>query len=349
MKAPLLLKGAPGSPYTRKMLALLRYRHIPYRLLGGAAADQLGLPRPAVELLPTFYLPDADGAIEAVTDSTPLIRRFEREWPVRQVRPDAAALRFIDSLLEDYADEWVTKAMFHYRWSYAADIQKAGDILPLQYVGICAAEAMVEGAKAQFSQRQIRRLAVVGSSAQTAPIIEAGYRRLVDLLDAHLRHHPFLMGQRPGACDFALYGQLTQLVQFDPTPMALTLAHSRRVVAWVGLMEDLSGLDPKIEDWLRPDALPDTLLALLGELGRAYVPLMLANARALLAGSRDVTVDIDGQTWTQQTVSYQGKCLRWLREEFAALTPSDQATVRHGLQQTGCMALIDAPLTAAGH
>jgi glutathione S-transferase len=349
MKTSLLLKGAPGSPYTRKMLALLRYRHIPYRLLSGAVADRLGLPRPTVELLPTFYLPNADGVIEAVTDSTPLICRFEREWPGRQVRPDPPALRFIDSLLEDFADEWVTKAMFHYRWSHQADIQKAGDILPLQYVGICASEAMVEGAKAQFSQRQIRRLAVVGSSAQTAPIIEAAYLRLVGLLDAHLRHHPFLMGQRPGTCDFALYGQLTQLAQFDPTPMALTLAHSRRLLAWVGWMEDLSGLDPRDEDWLSAEALPDTLLALLGELGRAYVPLMLANARALLAGARELTVEIDGQTWTQQTVSYQGKCLRWLREEYAELTPSDQATVRNCLKKTGCMALMDAPLTAAGH
>ena len=26
------LMGAPGSPYTRKMLGLMRYRHIPYRL-----------------------------------------------------------------------------------------------------------------------------------------------------------------------------------------------------------------------------------------------------------------------------------------------------------------------------
>ena len=347
MKTSLLLKGAQGSPYTRKMLALLRYRHIPYRMLTGAVADRLGLPRAAVELLPTFYLPNIDGVIEAVTDSTPLIRRFESEWPARQVRPDQPALRFIDSLLEDFADEWVTKAMFHFRWSYAADIQKAGDILPLQYVGICAAEAMVEGAKARFSQRQIGRLAVVGSNERTGAIIEASYRRLVDLLDAHLRHHPFLMGQRPGACDFALYGQLTQLVQFDPTPMALTLAHSRRIVAWVGLMEDLSGLDPKDDDWLHADALPDTLLALLREVGRGYVPLMLANARALLAGNRDVTVDIDDQTWTQQTVSYQGKCLRWLREEYAELTPSDRATARNCLQDTGCNALMEAPLLDA--
>ena len=72
---PLTLLGAPGSPYTRKMVALLRYRRIPYRLIVGRHGENRDLPKPKVALLPTFYLPDSSGALEAVVDSTPLIRR----------------------------------------------------------------------------------------------------------------------------------------------------------------------------------------------------------------------------------------------------------------------------------
>ena len=91
------LMGVPGSPYTRKMLAVLRYRQIPYRLIlasNVAGGEISGLPAPKVSLLPTFFLRAADGTLEAVTDSTPLIRRFEKSLrgsPCRTVGPRLGA------------------------------------------------------------------------------------------------------------------------------------------------------------------------------------------------------------------------------------------------------------------
>ena len=93
---PLRLKGAPGSPYTRKMLAYLRYRRISYEfMIGDQTVDKLGFPRPKVELLPTFYLPNDEGEIEAVVDSTPLIRRFEEAFVGRETLPTNPVLGFL--------------------------------------------------------------------------------------------------------------------------------------------------------------------------------------------------------------------------------------------------------------
>ena len=57
--------------------------------------------------------------------------RLEAEVGGRSVVPTDPALAMVDSLLEDFADEWLTKAMYHYRWAYEADIDKAGRLLPL--------------------------------------------------------------------------------------------------------------------------------------------------------------------------------------------------------------------------
>ena len=122
MTSPLELMGAPGSPYTRKMVALLRYRRIPYQVSWAAGRPpKPGYPVPKVPLLPTFYYPDGEGGMMAVTDSTPIIRRLESEHEGCSVIPSDPVLSFLNDLIEDYADEWLTKAMFHFRWAHKAD------------------------------------------------------------------------------------------------------------------------------------------------------------------------------------------------------------------------------------
>ncbi len=330
--------GAPGSPYSRKLRAALRYRRIPYAWLMRGTPEARGLPRPKVELLPQLIRAGADGALEARTDSTPLIRELERSFADRSLIPSDPVVACLDALLEDYADEWLTKAMFHYRWAYPADIAQAAAILP-RWFRIDATEAEALAAGREFSARQIGRLGVVGSNAITAPVIEASYERLLKLLDAHLSRHRFVMGARPGVCDFALYGQLTQLAGFDPTPRALALRIAPRVIAWVDVVEDLSGVEPQAGDWFARENLPATLRALLVEIGRVYAPFLLANAAALATGAERMECTIDGQPWIQKPFPYQGKCLQWLREARAGLGTADRGALDQILAGTGCEVL----------
>lgn len=336
------LIGAPPSPYTHKMVALLRYRHIPYNLKWGMPEEilpQMGIEPPKPGLLPTFVFEEQNGEATAVCDSTPIIRRLEEHYPERSVLPVDPALAFIDYLLEDFADEWCTKYMFHYRWYPQADADNAGTLLPLGYNVSLPAEQHRQFKK-HFSRRQISRLYVVGSNNTTAPIIDASYKRFLKAMEAHLAEQPYLLGHRPGAGDFALYGQLTQLVGFDPTPRAITHKLSSRTVAWVDQMADLSGLEPQQGQWTTVEQQPESLSELLNEVGRMYVPALLANAQALQAGEKSWQAEIDGATWSQQTFSYQGKCLKWLKQGYASLNNEDQRRVDLLLKSTGCEVLF---------
>ncbi len=348
---PIQLQGVHGSPYTRKALAALRYRRLPYRFVIGQPGtpveagrpDADTLPVPKVILLPTFYFPDESGALQAVTDTTPILRRLESVSSERSVIPPDPVCAFLDYLLEDYCDEWLTRCMFHFRWAYEADIDKAGSVLPF-FGRIGLAPEQAAGLKKLFAERQIGRLYVVGSNETTAPVIEDSYVRFVRLLDQHLQHHPFLMGGRPGSADFAAFGQLTCLTHFDPTPMEITLRESPRLYAWTERTEDLCGWETTDEDWLDRDGLAAALRPLLDEVARTHMPQMLANAKAIAAGEKEFETAIDGRPWTQPSFPYQAKCLRWTREELAALSAPDQEAARAILDASGLRPLVDEPI-----
>ena len=335
------LAGGTGSPYTQKMVALLRYRRIPYAVLWGQpdqACDALGVAQPRPIFMPTFFFEEAGGTV-AECDSTPIIRRLEQIYPGRSVLPENPALAFIDYLIEDFADEWCTKYMFHYRWYPQADADNAGTLLPLG-MDVNLPRDAHQQMKQWISERQIGRLYVVGSNDTTAPVIDASYRRFLAAMENHLAHQKFMLGNRPGAGDFGLHGQLTQLVGFDPTPRAISHEVSPRTVAWVDYMCDQSGLEPRAEDWVGLDSQPESLRGLMEEIGRLYAPAQLANARAVQAGQKSWECQIDGAAWTQRTFPYQAKCLKWTNERYRALGAADRASVDALLRGTGVEAML---------
>ena len=335
------LIGNVASPYTRKMVAYLRYKRIPYEVIWRQAEDalaEMNIKAPKPVLLPVFIL-NREGKPTAVTDSTPLIREFEEAYPERAVLPNDPALNFINYVLEDFGDEWCTKYMFHYRWYFSEDADNAGTILPLG-INNSLKDDELNFFKEVFSKRQIDRLWVVGSNDDTADFIDRSYKNVLSIFETHFKKQPFLLGNYPSSCDFAVFGQFTQLVGFDPTPRKIAHEISPRTVAWVNTLDDRGGLEYQ-EEKLTLDNLSDSIHELFRELSTSYVPTMIENHRAIGNGEKEWSVDLAGYPWKQKSFPYQAKCLDWIREEFKNLDQANQEKVFNFLTANNCQSLVE--------
>lgn len=296
---------------------------------------------PPFPLIPAISFPDATGNYtDTMIDSSPLIMRLEGLHRERSLVPTDAVVAFIDYLLEDYADEWVTKQMYHYRWYYDDAIDKAGKLLPLDGDQQMSTDQLKRSSE-YISERQISRRALVGSTEENKPAIEESFHRLLDLMQAHLTAAPFLLGDRPGRGDFGLYGQMTQLLRWDPESVRIGIARAPRMVNWVERVDDLSWWDVEGDSgWVTRDTIAPTVLALLPEIGRTYAPFLLANDAAMTTGAETFSCVIDGHPYSQGTFVYQRKCLKWIREEYAQLSHEDRLAVDLLLTGTGCESLF---------
>ena len=341
MKEPIKLIGNVASPYTRKMVAYLRYKRIPYEVIWGQPEEvlqKMNIEPPKPILLPVFIL-DRDGQATAVTDSTPLIREFEDKYPDRSVLPKDPALNFINFILEDFGDEWCTKFMFHYRWHFDEDADNAGTILPLGINSVLKDDELAF-LKEHFAKRQIDRLWVVGSNDDTAEFIDQSYKNVLSIFEDHFKNHSFLLGNFPSSCDFAVYGQFTQLVGFDPTPRRIAHEISPRTVAYVNTLDDRGGLD-YVEENNTLDSLSNSIHDLFKELATSYVPTMVENHKAIREGKKEWSVDLAGYPWKQKSFPYQAKCLDWIRDEFRDLDNENQEKVLSFLTTTNCQSLVE--------
>ncbi len=327
------LHGALGSPYSMKLRAVLRYRRLPHLWLHGAAA-MAATANVKAPVIPVLKYPDGGFA----NDSTPLIYDLEARHADRGIVPPDPAQAFLAHLIEDFSDEWLTKAMFGYRWLRETDQVQMSRWLAFDQMkggGIRQSQAGAE----IFRGRQVGRMAIVGCTDENFPLIEASTRAVLAALEAHVTDRHCLFGSRPSLAEFGLYGQISQL-GVDPTPGAMLRADYPYVLRWLLHIDDMSGIEG---EWDAPGAPPAPVVtALLRIIGALYFPFLIANATALAAGAATFGFTAMGHDFTQGTFKYQAKCLADLRARFAALPAAARAGLEPVLAETGCLAGLTA-------
>ena len=230
------LMGRSESGYTLKVRSALRYKQVPHQWLDRFAHNKLFKQHAKVPLIPLLFLPDGT----AMQDSTPILELLEERHPEPGIHPKDPALHFLSDLLEEYADEWANKLMFHYRWGYVADQKRRSRTLAEGSLGGLTAPWLGRLMRPLIAplmvRRMVPRMAFAGSTDNNRPILVSSFARLVELLELHLQSRFYLFGGRPALADFGLWGQLHQAFT-DPSCHKILEDKGPSVVAWIKRME----------------------------------------------------------------------------------------------------------------
>src|SRR5476651_1117354 len=327
------IHGGLGSPYSMKMRAILRYRRLPHVWKQVDMADRSIFTNVKAPVIPIIQFPDGSWH----NDSTPMLFTLEKLHRERSIVPEDPAQAFIAYLLEDMADEWGTKAMFHYRWYRERDQKQMSEWLSFDRLSGHGRTAILDSAR-MFRARQVGRMTLVGCTPQNAPIIEESAKQIMALLEAHVTEEAYLFGSRPSLADFGWMGQLSQLAT-DPTPNDLMREVAPFTFRWLMNLDDASGVEGA---WRDPSAAPSPAIkGLLKMAGEIYFPFLLANAKAFEKGEPAFSVQLLGRTYTQGSFRYQQRCLWDLREAYAKLDAAAKAKIDPLLKEVDCL----APLT----
>jgi glutathione S-transferase len=236
------------------------------------------------------------------------------------VVPPDPAQAFIAHLLEDFADEWLTKAMFGYRWLEEVDQVQMSRWLAFDAAKGGGLEQSQKFAE-MFRARQVGRMALVGCTRENFPLIEASTRAVLDALEGHVVNRFCLFGTRPSLAEFGIFGQLSQLGT-DPTPQTMMRADYPYTYRWLAHIDDMSGHEGEWEPGFAP-----VVRELVQISAAVYAPFLAANAAAAETGAETFRMEAMGLPYEQGMFKYQLKCLADLRTRHAALDGTARAAV----------------------
>jgi glutathione S-transferase len=274
-----IVHGLSVSYFTRKVTGYLDYKDIPWRLrpsiginLDARAAGWNGG-------IPVVTTPEGD----RIWDSTAVILHLETRYPEPAVMPADPVLCFLAYLLDDLSDEWFYRHAVGTRWLYAENTTSGSWDIARE--GSLEVPGSIDATRTLVTEAMTACLPRLGTNAENIDAwVHDSLLPWQRALAAHVRAHGYLLGQRPSLADFAFFGGNVGHFINDPVCRRQTEANGPDVIAYTHAL--MTPRDQTFGKWLTSDNLPDTLIVLLAEAGRHYLPWV---AEATTAGAATVT------------------------------------------------------------
>lgn len=327
---PYRLYAHIGSPYSMKIRAIMRYRRLPHIVLSGYSELEAARQQVKVKVIPILEYPD--GSFQ--NDSTPLLFDLEKRHKERSIIPENEADAFLAFLIEDMADELLTKCMYACRWAYPEHTRYAAEMIAFDHM-IGAGRAQIEQTAAAFEARQIGRNSLVGCTPENMPLILHVANYFLDTMEAMVFEQPFLFGTRPSLADFAIFGQMSQYL-FDLPAQEPSRKRAPYTMHWLSHVHDLSGIEGEWRGEGEPRV--TAVSQLLDLAGSVYLPFLVANAQAFADGAEQFDIEVAGMVYGQRPFKYQVKCFAELCKAYAALSDGARAKVDPILEKHNCLA-----------
>lgn len=302
------LFGAETSAYSTKMRSYLKYKSIPFDWVPRTQDSEDELKR--VSRFATLPVLVTSSGF-AVHDTTPLVEALEADSPEPSAMPADPAVGFLACVLEEYGDTWLAKTVYHYRWTRRKDQRlAAARAIDDYYTQTPPADRkVVEDLAIEAMAGQLRNMQLDGELGE---VLEKSFKRFIKLLDEHLRKHLFIFGERPSIADFAIAGQLIQMLK-DPTPAKIIEKDGAFVAKWCEFMEAPAASGPfaPLED------LKDTLAPIFADdLALFFLPWAAENLESSLAGAGSFTVTLGKDAVTLAPLRSAARSFRELRRKF---------------------------------
>lgn len=276
-----VLWGSPHSFYTGKIRSYLLKKGVPYREEFVFHPQFQARILPAVRHFVVPILETPDGRI--LQDTTDMIEHLENVLPSPSLVPDSPVQRAVAWLLGAFGSEGLLAAGMHYRWSYRPEQENflCAEFGRLLYSGPDR-EARYAAAR-QAMQYFSGFLPSLGVTPETIPTIEAAYCELLDALDEHFLHCPYLLGGRPSIADFGLMAPMFAHLARDPVPSTLMKNRAPNVFRWTERMNLARIGDGEFPDYPETyppdDAIPATLEPVLRLAFEDWGAQLLADAK----------------------------------------------------------------------